>query len=135
MYIKTLIVVILMGWLLACTVHQGAGGPDASSVRPINLSAVPDGTFRGSHRVTKNNFQVDVTVKTHQIKDIRIIKEENRVFEKKCALCKAESLIQEVVNQQTIPVDAISGATQTSYAILKAIEDALRPPYRADSGV
>ena len=135
MYVKTLIVVILMGWLLACTVHQGAGGPDASSVRPINLSAVPDGTFRGSHRVTKFNFQVDVTVKTHQIKDIRIIKEENRVFEKKCALCKAESLIREVVNHQTIPVDAISGATQTSYAILKAIEDALRPPYRADSGV
>ena len=135
MVIKTLIVVMLMMWLSSCTFHQGAGGPDAPSIKPINLSAVPDGTFRGSHRLTKINYQVDVIVKTHQIKDIRIIKEKNRVFEKKCALCKAESLVQEVVNQQKLPVDAISGATQTSYAILKAIEDALRPPYRADSGV
>ena len=134
MVIKILIVVSLMGWISGCTYRQGAVSPNASSVKPINLPAVPDGTFRGSHRVAKINYQVDVTVETHQIKSIRIIKAKKRVFEKKCALCKVESLIQEVVNQQTLPVDAVSGATQTSYAILKAIEDALRPPYRTGSG-
>jgi fumarate reductase flavoprotein subunit len=133
-FIGLSITVILAGCFCSCSLHPGASVPTASSVGPIDLSAVPDGTFRGNYRKAKIDYQVDVTVEAKTIRDIRIIKTKEQFFGKKCALCEVEYLIQEILSQQTLPVDAVSGATQTSHAILKAIEDALRPPFRVGSG-
>lgn len=38
-------------------------------------------------------------------------------------------MIKEAIEMQSLPVDAYSGATRTTTAILRAVEEALRTPF------
>lgn len=91
--IRLSLIAILAGWFCGCSLHQGASGPTPSSDKPVDLSTVPDGTFRGRHHKAGIDYQVDVVAEMNVIKDISIIKANERLFLKKCALCKAEILI------------------------------------------
>jgi uncharacterized protein with FMN-binding domain len=67
-------------------------------------------------------FKVAVTVKEHRIAEIKIIK--NR--KDKCARM-AEGVVPRVLEAQKTDVDAVSGATTTSKALLMAIYNAIAP--------
>jgi uncharacterized protein with FMN-binding domain len=84
-----------------------------------DLSAVADGTYRGSSKVGPVRVTLDVTVADNAIASIAIIRHFNGRGK------KAEAIVPRVIAAQTLEVDVVSGATGSSKAILLAIENAL----------
>jgi len=88
-------------------------------IAEVDLSTVPDGTYTGSYGRIPVAAEVRVTVSGHVITDITLVRHDNGQGQ------AAEAIPQTVVEAQSLQVDAVSGATYSSKAILKAIEDAL----------
>jgi uncharacterized protein with FMN-binding domain len=93
----------------------------------LNLSQFEDGIYRGAYTHSDYQFTVDITIKAHLITEITVINGPKRVFTQKCGLCDAMDMIRDVIATQSLPVDAYSGATPTTAAILRAVEEALTP--------
>jgi len=85
----------------------------------VDLSKVKDGAFQGSCDAIFVAADVIVTVKSHKINNIQLIRHKTERGQ------LAEVIPEEVVNAQSLQVDTISGATNSSKVILKAIETAL----------
>lgn len=83
------------------------------------LSEISDGTYIGEYSVPLVSVKVAVTVEHHQMTDVDILQHENGLGS------PAERVIDDVIQNQSLDVDAISGATVSSKCILKAIENAL----------
>jgi uncharacterized protein with FMN-binding domain len=64
---------------------------------------------------------VDVTVKDTVITNITIVEHNCSPIGK-----PAEAITQRIIEKQSLGVDAVSGATASSKAILKAVEEALK---------
>ncbi len=89
------------------------------SVPSIDLAEIPDGTYNGTYETTVIEVQVEVTVLNHEITSILILEHRNGQGQ------LAENIINDVMEQQSIDVDPIVGATYSSKVILLAIGDAL----------
>lgn len=89
------------------------------SIDNIDLSKIPDGTYSGSFDASKIEADVSVTVHNHEITAINLLHHKNERGE------KAEVIPQRVLDSQSLDVDAVSGATNSSKVILKAIQNAL----------
>jgi uncharacterized protein with FMN-binding domain len=81
-----------------------------------------DGVYNGSYNLSGTPVKVtlDVTVKNQNIAAISIIKHLCSPIGK-----KAEKITEKIIRDQSLDVDAVSGATGSSIAILKAVENAL----------
>ena len=86
----------------------------------INISDIPDGVYVGEYDVDFIYAKVEVTVQNGEITNINIL--EHRHERGKAAEVIADS----IVDEQKIDVDAISGATNSSTVIKKAVENALK---------
>jgi uncharacterized protein with FMN-binding domain len=82
-----------------------------------------DGVYRGNYTLsgTPVNVSLDVAVQNRNINGIKIIKHSCSPIGK-----KAEKIIERIIEEQSLSIDAISGATGSSIAILKAVENALQ---------
>ncbi|XMB67230.1 FMN-binding protein [Mycoplasmatota bacterium zrk1] len=87
----------------------------------LNLITVEDGNYDGEYFTEDGNFgvRVEITVQDQIITEIKILEHLNALG------TKAEVIIEDVLESQTLKVDTISGATASSIAILEAIEVAL----------
>lgn len=90
---------------------------DRTAIPPIK-----DGIHHGMFKGTRWQNEVDVTVQDGRITKIVLV---NDVKFSKAGVFDA--LASEIVNGQTLEVDAVSGATVTTKAYLKAVENALYP--------
>lgn len=86
----------------------------------INISDVSDGTYIGECDVDFIYTRVEVTVKNGEITSIVILKHKNGRGK------AAEAVLGEIVARQKVDVDAISGATNSSAVLKKAVENALK---------
>lgn len=86
----------------------------------INISDIPDGVYIGEYDVNFIYARVEVTVQNGEITNINIL--EHRHERGKAA----EAIANKIVDEQKIDVDAISGATNSSTVIKKAVENALK---------
>jgi uncharacterized protein with FMN-binding domain len=84
-----------------------------------DISGKTDGTYQGESKVGPVRVTLDVAVKDGRITAITIIRHFNGLGK------KAEAIVPRVIEAQSLAVDAVSGATGSSKAILKAIETAL----------
>ncbi|NTV89340.1 MAG: FMN-binding protein [Clostridiales bacterium] len=89
-------------------------------VADIDPSSLKDGVYIGEYEAGRWSNKLEVSVSKGQITDIRIIKDVMIPGEGAAA-----DLFARVIKDRTIKVDAVSGATITSKAYLKAIENAL----------
>ena len=85
----------------------------------IVLNGIKDGSYIGSCDVGFIHAKVQVEVEKEQIKDIIILEHYNERGQ------KAESILEDIVREQNTDVDAISGATNSSMVLKKAVENAL----------
>ncbi|MFA9377341.1 MAG: FMN-binding protein [Lachnotalea sp.] len=85
----------------------------------IELSSISDGVYEGEYDVGYIYARVEVTVHLGTITDIKILEHRNEHG------TPAEALIGTIIEEQKIDVDAISGATNSSKVIKKAVENAL----------
>lgn len=86
----------------------------------INISDISDGIYIGEYDVNFIYAKVKVSVKNGKIADIDILKHKNGRGK------SAEAIINKIVYEQKINVDAISSATNSSIVIKKAVENALK---------
>lgn len=86
----------------------------------IHISDIPDGVYVGEYDVDFIYAKVEVTVQNGEIANINIL--EHRHERGKTA----EVITDSIVDEQKIDVDAISGATNSSTVIKKAVENALK---------
>lgn len=86
----------------------------------IDLESIEDGEYIGEYSSPPVNAKVQVELKDGKITDIVILDHGHGQGK------PAEVIVEDVIAQQKIDVDSISGATYSSRVILKAIEDALK---------
>lgn len=86
----------------------------------VDLSKIPDGTYQGDFSFSKLFYEVEVSVKNHSMESIKVLRNGTNDHAK-----KAEGVLQNVLNAQSLKVDVVTGATTTSKALLKATENAL----------
>jgi len=115
LFILTVLVCVL---LLSCSTaykNLTAQMPD--------LALKTDGVYRGNYDLSGAPVKVtlDVTIQNHKITNIKIIEHFCSPIGK-----KAEKLTDRIINAQSLDVDAVSGATGSSKAIIKAVENALQ---------
>ena len=126
---KKIISVIILLFLLICLIcgavylknvadYKRAIGETAFD--EIDIADVSDGIYIGEYDVNFIYAKVEVTVEDGEIVSINIL--EHRHERGKAA----EKVIEKIIEEQKIDVDAVSGATNSSTVIKKAVENALK---------
>ena len=91
-----------------------------TTIEEVNILDIPDGVYIGEYDVNFIYAKVEVDVSGGKIIDVRIL--EHRQERGKAA----EAVANEIVDEQRIDVDTVSGATNSSIVIKKAVEVALK---------
>jgi len=94
-------------------------------INAVDLSRVADGNYRGDFTYGDFTYVVEVVVRSNRIEAIEILENRDSKYSK-----MAEAVAEKVMDRQQNNVDVITGATTTSKAFLKAIENALKKGYR-----
>ena len=91
----------------------------AISVSNVDLSKIPDGSYTGTYDAIMIAAKVRVNIKDHKISGIDLIYHKNERGK------KAETILNKIKTAQSLKVDTITGATNSSKVILKAVSNAL----------
>ena len=86
----------------------------------IDISNIPDGNYVGEYDVNFIYAKVEVTIQNGTITSIDILEHKNGRGK------SAEIITGKIIEEQKIEVDAVSGATNSSIVIKKAVENALK---------
>lgn len=116
-----IITAIIAVIIISITIFMNKGQNEVASteINDINLSNVEDGKYTGSFDGYRWSNTVEVTVASKKITSITFVTGQTfRIKEIE------DTLISNVIDKQSTKVDTISGATLSSKAILKAIENA-----------
>jgi uncharacterized protein with FMN-binding domain len=118
---------VIFGFALATLLFRPAlaqdarSGDDSKGRDKIDLSRIPDGTYRGEMSFEDGwTLEVDVTVKGYQITRIEVDEDDLEFLQ------KPEVLIDRVLHAQSVEVDAVSGATASTTILLSVIRGALQ---------
>lgn len=115
---------ILIGLLSAAVYLQSVAdyqrAVKVTAIGSVDFSVIPDGVYVGEYDVNFISAKVEVTVQKGKITDIAILEHKQERGK------AAETVINDMIAQQKIDVDAVSGATNSSTVIKKAVENALR---------
>lgn len=90
-------------------------------IKNVDLKKIENRTYDGQAKVGSYVYKVKVEVKDNKI--ISIVALDNR---KSPYVTYAEGVFKKIIKQQKIDVDAVTGATTTSKAFMKAVENALQ---------
>ena len=115
-----LLVGFVLGILYLKSVADYRKAVRETTFEDINISDIPDGVYVGEYDVDFIYAKVEVAVQNGEITNINIL--EHRHERGKAA----EVITDSIVDEQKIDVDAISGATNSSIVIKKAVENALK---------
>lgn len=122
-FLTILIVLILIISAFLTWVFYGKGATQKMTIGEVNLSTISDGTYKGEYKKGRFTYSVETMVKDHKISDIKVLDDGPIDFEK-----QNSEIISKVSAKQSLDVDLVSGATVTSKALLKAIENSLKTP-------
>lgn len=86
----------------------------------VNLDEIEDGVYEGKAETPLVKVEVQVEVKNKKVTRIDLIEHQNGLGS------DAEIIIQDMIEQNTYDVDAISGATASSEVIKSAVSHALK---------
>lgn len=89
-------------------------------IQGIDASRVADGTYTGKYDVGYIRAEVEVTVENEKITNIALVQHENEKGK------LAEKVVEEIIKEQRTDVDEVTGATNSSKVIKKAVEEALQ---------
>jgi len=111
------IILAIVGFTLWFT--HGLSSYAKMPIKKFDFLKVPDGTYKGSFNGGRFSNTVMVTVKNHKVTDIAILKDVT------FKMSKVSQLFGRVIKAQSLNVDTLTGATVTSKAFLKSVENAL----------
>jgi uncharacterized protein with FMN-binding domain len=114
------LLVVALGLAGAVFVTEGQRKEDRElTIADVEFSEVLDGTYRGNYEGW-NTFNVLVTVADGEVTDIEITEDSPAP-----ATDVTDGIVERIVDGQSLDLDAVSGATVTTKAFLKAVEVAL----------
>ena len=114
--IATIVIFIMIaGGLFAVT--RGLPEMQELAVNDVNPGKLPDGVYAGEFSSYRWSNTVEVTIKNGEIVDIQTGSDE----------ALEQELSDRIVAAQSLLVDINTGATVSSKAFLKAVEEALSP--------
>lgn len=119
-FLAVVIVVVLAVGGFGFYITRGLDTGAKLDIGSVDLSKVEDGVYKGDYNSGRFSNEVSVTVKDHKITNIEVVKD--------VAISKPEvtkELFDNVIENQNVDVDTVSGATVTSKAYLEAIKNAL----------
>lgn len=121
------IVLIILGVILvigvAGFIFASVGLSDIKNmvINEVDLSKVPDGVYTGKFQRARWNYAVEITIKNHEIIEIKNIDDKTD----KGSMKLINSAIEAILAKQSLEIDTISGATVNTKAFQKAVENAL----------
>lgn len=119
-FIKVVVVVLLLFLaVIAVAFYQTMSKGDQIVFSTVDLSTVSDGTYVGECEVGLVRVKAQVVIKDGKLADITLLQHDNGLGK------EAEALIDVMIEQNTLDVDSVAGATISSKAIRKACESAL----------
>ncbi|UQZ34058.1 FAD-binding protein [Paenibacillus sp. PK3_47] len=134
MFMVTLCLIMLLTVISGCSGNSAeqeasvppSASPEASQV-PEESAEIPDsfkaGTYKAEADGKDGKIQVEVTLDEKQtITDIQVLSQNETAGIGVEAINKVK---EEIIAGQTLAVDAVSGASESSSALLAAVEDAL----------
>ena len=110
-------VCVLMSYMQKVDSYQTKVGE--ISFADIDVTAYADGIYTGECDVDFIYAKVKVTVKSGAIEDIELLEHRHEQG------LLAESIVGEIIRQQRVDVNEVSGATNSSRVIKKAVDNAL----------
>ncbi|MBC2582154.1 FMN-binding protein [Clostridium sp. DJ247] len=119
--LSIIIVIILFGVSGIFFLTRGIEAGRQQVINNVDLRQLSDGTYDGKYESGRWSNELMVTIKDNKISKIDMVKD---VTIPKSGV--SDELFNKVVKKQNTDVDVVSGATVTSKAYLKAIEDALK---------
>jgi uncharacterized protein with FMN-binding domain len=89
------------------------------SISNVDLMKIPNGSYTGSYDAIMVGAKVQVDISDHAITNITILEHKNERGK------KAEVIVNEIKAAQSLKVDTITGATNSSKVLLKSVQNAL----------
>lgn len=89
-------------------------------IQSVDIGRIEDGEYLGSFAYSGFEYRVKTIIKGHKIKNIDVLQNRDSKHAR-----RAEGVLEEIIKRQTPDVDAVSGATTTSKALMKAVENSL----------
>ena len=95
---------------------------DSGSLVTFSGAQLKDGTYEGSAEGYKSTITVSVTVSGGKVTDISVVSEgdTDQFFS------RAEAVLDDILGQQSLEVDTVTGATFSSAGLINAVSDALQ---------
>lgn len=112
------VIVIIIGSGIFYLTH-GMKAVAEEKIGGVELTSISDGAYTGKYDAGRFSNQLQVVVKDKKITQIKIIKD--------VTFAKPEvsnALFELIINKQNTAVDTVTGATVTSKAYLKSIQNA-----------
>lgn len=109
----------VLGTAYLWSVHEYQRTVTAMTFREPELADIPDGTYTGTCDVRFIRAGVAVTVRSGRIERIDLLEHKNGRGQ------PAEAVLDEIIAEQRVDVDAVTGATNSSSVLKKSVENAL----------
>jgi len=119
--LSVLLILGVVGTIIITAINDQMKQLANTDINSVDLTQIENGVYEGTYTVTPISVVLEVTINDHRITQIVILKHDNGQGK------PAEVILSDVIRDQSLDVDVISGATYSSKAILLAIEDALNP--------
>lgn len=121
--VQTIVVVIFLCLIIPLSylseVAEYQKRVKAATIKDINITEIPDGVYTGEYKVNFIYARVEATVQNGRITDLKLLEHRNERGG------PAESIRKRILDEQKIDVDTVTGATNSSIVIKKAVENAL----------
>ena len=123
MFKRILVLLLTLLLVLSVTACQQAGPEDENQQEEQEEPADQvSGVFEGEGKGKYGTFKVEVTLENSEIKDIKVIENNESGFTEPVI----EQLINEIIASNSVEIDAITGATLTSAAVRTSVTDAIK---------
>ncbi|MCF7792541.1 MAG: FMN-binding protein [Candidatus Cloacimonetes bacterium] len=118
--ITFIIILLIFAVIASCAFLEYKKKLRENPVENVDVKKVQDGVYTGWFDATLVNAKVEVTVQKGKIIDLKLLQHDHGKG------YSGEAILAKVLNEQSLEVNMITGATASSQTILKAIEFALR---------
>lgn len=112
-----IVVISVLGFKLVS--NRLVSNAKAIEVEEVDLSQIKDGEYLGSFEIFPVKVSVKTTVLNGEITQIELLEHFNGKG------TAAEAILYSILEKQSLQVDTVSGATVSSIAIKKAVENSL----------
>jgi uncharacterized protein with FMN-binding domain len=119
-FLSIVVIIIIIASIFIVYIYYGKSETLNLTINTIDLSKIPDGSYEGSYNKGRFSYKVEVTVKDNRIESVNILSKPSISVQE-----VDNDIISRVLQQQSLKVDAVTGATASKKALLKAIENAL----------